>query len=77
MSFLRFPVSSMGKADLDYSYTDMRDLGGVHRFSLLVIMSQARRHPRLRQKALDRLLQNRNPDRVEHDFVALGAAQRQ
>ena len=30
----RFPISSMGKADLDYSYTDMRDLGGVHRFSL-------------------------------------------
>lgn len=30
----RFPVSSMGKADLDYSYTDMRDLGAAHRFSL-------------------------------------------
>ena len=30
----RFPISSMGKADLDYAYTDMRDLGSVHRFSL-------------------------------------------
>jgi hypothetical protein len=30
----RFPISSMGKADLDYAYTDMGDLGGVHRFSL-------------------------------------------
>jgi len=23
-----------GKADFDYSYTDMKDLGGAHRFSL-------------------------------------------
>ena len=30
----RFPVSTLGKADLDYAYTDMSDLGGVHRFSL-------------------------------------------
>lgn len=29
-----FPVSVAGQADLDYAYTDMRDLGGVHRFSL-------------------------------------------
>jgi hypothetical protein len=29
-----FPVSIAGKADLDYSYTDMKDLGGAHRFTL-------------------------------------------
>ena len=29
-----FPVSVAGQADLDYAYTDMSDLGGVHRFSL-------------------------------------------
>ena len=29
-----FPVSIAGKADLDYAYTDMKDLGGAHRFSL-------------------------------------------
>jgi long-subunit fatty acid transport protein len=29
-----FPVSVAGEADLDYAYTDMQDLGGVHRFSL-------------------------------------------
>ncbi|MGH7742908.1 MAG: PorV/PorQ family protein [Candidatus Eiseniibacteriota bacterium] len=29
-----FPVSVAGKADLDYAYTDMKDLGSVHRFSL-------------------------------------------
>jgi len=29
-----FPVSVAGMADMDYSYTDMRDLGGAHRFSL-------------------------------------------
>lgn len=29
-----FPVSVAGEANLDYAYTDMRDLGGVHRFSL-------------------------------------------
>ena len=29
-----FPVSVAGEADLDYAYTDMKDLGGVHRFSL-------------------------------------------
>lgn len=29
-----FPVSVAGMADLDYSYTDMKDLGGSHRFSL-------------------------------------------
>ncbi|HYM81652.1 MAG TPA: PorV/PorQ family protein [Candidatus Limnocylindria bacterium] len=29
-----FPVSVAGQADLDYAFTDMRDLGGVHRFSL-------------------------------------------
>ena len=29
-----FPVSVAGKADLDYAYTDMKDLGGAHRFSL-------------------------------------------
>jgi len=29
-----FPVSVAGMADLDYSYTDMLDLGASHRFSL-------------------------------------------
>ena len=29
-----FPVSVAGKADLDYAYTDMKDLGAVHRFSI-------------------------------------------
>ncbi len=29
-----FPVSVAGMADLDYAYTDMKDLGGTHRFSL-------------------------------------------
>jgi long-subunit fatty acid transport protein len=29
-----FPVSVAGEADLDYAYTDMKDLGGIHRFSL-------------------------------------------
>jgi opacity protein-like surface antigen len=29
-----FPVSVVGMADLDYAYTDMGDLGSVHRFSL-------------------------------------------
>jgi hypothetical protein len=29
-----FPVSVAGQADMDYAYTDMRDLGAVHRFSL-------------------------------------------
>ncbi|MBI1799265.1 MAG: PorV/PorQ family protein [Candidatus Eisenbacteria bacterium] len=29
-----FPVSIAGKADLDYAYTDMKDLGGAHRFTL-------------------------------------------
>ena len=29
-----FPVSVAGMADLDYSYTDMRDLGGANRFSV-------------------------------------------
>jgi hypothetical protein len=29
-----FPVSIAGQADLDYAYTDMKDLGSVHRFSL-------------------------------------------
>jgi hypothetical protein len=28
------PVSVAGMADVDYAYTDMKDLGGVHRFSL-------------------------------------------
>ncbi len=28
------PVSVAGMADLDYAYTDMKDLGSVHRFSL-------------------------------------------
>lgn len=30
----RFPVSIAGQADLDYAYTDMKELGGAHRFSL-------------------------------------------
>ncbi len=30
-----FPVSQFGRANLDYAFTDMSDLGGVHRFSLL------------------------------------------
>ncbi|NOT34200.1 MAG: PorV/PorQ family protein [Candidatus Eisenbacteria bacterium] len=30
----RFPVSALAKADLDYAYTDMKDLGSAHRFSL-------------------------------------------
>ena len=29
-----FPVSVAGMADLDYAYTDKKDLGAVHRFSL-------------------------------------------
>jgi hypothetical protein len=29
-----FPVSAAGKANLDYGYTDMSELGGSHRFSL-------------------------------------------
>jgi len=29
-----FPVSVAGMADLDYAYTDMKDLWGAHRFSL-------------------------------------------
>lgn len=29
-----FPVSVAGMADLDYAYTDMKDLGGAHRFSI-------------------------------------------
>jgi hypothetical protein len=29
-----FPVSVAGEANLDYAFTDMKDLGGVHRFSL-------------------------------------------
>jgi len=28
------PVSAVGQADLDYAYTDMKELGGAHRFSL-------------------------------------------
>ncbi len=31
---LRFPVSIVGLADFDYAYTDMGDLGSVHRLSL-------------------------------------------
>lgn len=31
---MRFPVSVAGKANLDYAYTDMKALGGAHRFSL-------------------------------------------
>jgi hypothetical protein len=34
---LHFPVSIAGKADLDYAYTDMRELGSAHRFSLKFI----------------------------------------
>lgn len=30
----RFPVSAVGMAILDYAFTDMKDLGGAHRFSL-------------------------------------------
>jgi hypothetical protein len=29
-----FPVSVAGQADMDYAYTDMKELGGVHRFSM-------------------------------------------
>lgn len=29
-----FPVSVAGQADMDYAFTDMKELGGVHRFSL-------------------------------------------
>jgi Uncharacterised protein family (UPF0164) len=29
-----FPVSVAGMADMDYAFTDMKDLGGTHRFSL-------------------------------------------
>jgi hypothetical protein len=29
-----FPVSVAGVADMDYAYTDMKDLGSAHRFSL-------------------------------------------
>lgn len=29
-----FPVSVAGMADLDYAYTDMKDLGAAHRFSM-------------------------------------------
>jgi len=29
-----FPVSIAGQADLDYAYTDMKELGGAHRFTL-------------------------------------------
>jgi hypothetical protein len=29
-----FPVSVIGRADVDYAYTDMKELGGAHRFSL-------------------------------------------
>ena len=29
-----FPVSAAGMADMDYAYTDMKDLGSAHRFSL-------------------------------------------
>ena len=28
------PVSAAGQADVDYAYTDMKDLGGAHRFSI-------------------------------------------
>ena len=34
---LHFPVSVAGKANLDYSYTDMKVLGAAHRFSLSFI----------------------------------------
>ena len=30
----RIPVSSVGLADLDYAFTDMKELGATHRFSL-------------------------------------------
>ena len=30
----RFPLSSLAKADMDYAFTDMKELGGAHRFSL-------------------------------------------
>jgi Uncharacterised protein family (UPF0164) len=30
----RFPAAVAGQADLDYAYTDMKDLGGSHRVSL-------------------------------------------
>jgi hypothetical protein len=30
----RFPVSGVAEADLDYAYTDMKELGAAHRFSL-------------------------------------------
>ena len=29
-----FPVSVAGMADMDYAYTDMKELGAAHRFSL-------------------------------------------
>ena len=29
-----FPVSIAGQADVDYAYTDMKELGGAHRFTL-------------------------------------------
>ncbi|TMQ48346.1 MAG: PorV/PorQ family protein [Candidatus Eisenbacteria bacterium] len=32
-----FPVSVAGQADLDYAYTDMKELGGAHRFSIKFI----------------------------------------
>ena len=32
-----FPVSVAGQADLDYAYTDLKDLGSSHRFSLRFI----------------------------------------
>ena len=31
------PVSVVGVADVDYAFTDMKDLGGVHRFSLTFV----------------------------------------
>jgi hypothetical protein len=31
---MHIPVSVVGQADLDYAYTDMKDLGSVHRLSL-------------------------------------------
>jgi len=31
---LNFPVSVIGMANVDYSFTDMGDLGSVHRFAL-------------------------------------------
>ena len=30
----RFPVSVAGEANLDYAFTDMKDLGSVHRVSM-------------------------------------------